>query len=59
MLCKLLKILPQVELNASYPKKALREVCSKYGITICAFAPLGSPGRKEYYAANRSNDAHL
>jgi len=56
------KIIPanhQVELNAAYPKKAVRELCKKHGITLCAFAPLGSPGRKEYYTANRPNEAHL
>jgi len=59
-IAKIATIIPanhQVELNAYYPKKALREVGAKYGITTCAFAPLGSPGRKESYAAN--NDAHL
>jgi aldehyde reductase len=55
---KIARILPanhQVELNATYPKKALRELSQKYGITICAFAPLGSPGRKEYYASSGSD----
>lgn len=59
---KCAKILPanhQVELNANYPKTALREVCAKYGITVCAFAPLGSPGRKAYYETSRGNEAHL
>lgn len=45
----------QVELNATYPKKALRDLAKKFGSTICAFAPLGSPGRKEYYASTGSN----
>jgi len=49
----------QVELNANYPRKAIRDVCAKHGITVCAFAPLGSPGRKEYYEKTRSDNAHL
>jgi len=59
---KIASIIPanhQVELNASYPKKPLRELCEKHGITICAFAPLGSPGRKDYYTLNRPNESHL
>lgn len=47
----------QVELNACYPKKQLREFCSKNGITVCAFAVFGSPGRKTYYV--NPQDAHL
>jgi aldehyde reductase len=57
---KIATIMPanhQVELNAYYPKKNIREVGAKYGITTCAFAPLGSPGRKESYK-NEAN-AHL
>ncbi|XP_021951661.1 1,5-anhydro-D-fructose reductase [Folsomia candida] len=38
----------QVELNASYPRKELRKVCAANGVTVTAFAPLGSPGRKIY-----------
>lgn len=40
----------QVELHAEFQQKALRECCDKHGITICAYAPLGSPGRKAFYA---------
>ena len=40
----------QVELNAEFQQKSLRECCEKHGITICAYAPLGSPGRNDYYA---------
>lgn len=46
-----------MELNAYYPKKQLREVCSKTGITVCAFAVFGSPGRKTYYV--NPEEAHL
>jgi len=49
----------QIELNANYPRKAIRDVCFKHGITVCAFAPLGSPGRKEYYEKTRPDNAHL
>ncbi|CAL8139850.1 unnamed protein product [Orchesella dallaii] len=49
----------QVELNAYYPKKQLRSVCKKYGISVCAFAAFGSPGRKSYYVSPTNNDAHL
>jgi len=45
----------QVELNAYYPKKQLRELCAKYGITVCAFAPLGSPGRLESYVNDKGS----
>lgn len=37
----------------------MRKLCQKYGITVCAYAPLGSPGRKSYYAVSRPNAAHL
>lgn len=47
----------QVELNAYYPKKQLRETCKKHGVSVCAFAVFGSPGRKTYYVS--PNDAHL
>jgi len=59
---KCAKILPvnnQIEVNASYPRKALREACAKHGITVTAFAPLGSPGRKAYYEATRGKGLHL
>jgi len=59
-IAKMATIMPanhQVELNAYYPKKQLREIGAKHGITTCAFAPLGSPGRKESY--KNANDAHL
>lgn len=39
----------QVELHAEHQQKSLRDCCEKHGITICAYAPLGSPGRQAYY----------
>lgn len=39
----------QVELHAYFQQKSLREVCAKLGVTICAYAPVGSPGRKTLY----------
>ena len=35
----------------SFPFKFhFRDFCAKHEITICAYAPLGSPGRTEFYA---------
>lgn len=48
-LCKIAKHKPmnnQVEMHAYLQQKSLREICHKLGVTLCAFAPLGSPGRK-------------
>ena len=39
----------QVELHAEFQQKPLRDYCEKNGITICAYAPLGSPGRTEKF----------
>lgn len=39
----------QVELHVQFQQKILRECCAKHGITICAYAPLGSPGRHQFY----------
>lgn len=33
----------QVELHIYFQQKELREYCNKNNITICAYAPLGSP----------------
>lgn len=33
----------QVELHAYHQQKALREICSKHGITVCAYGPIGAP----------------
>jgi aldehyde reductase len=39
----------QVELHTQFQQKSLRDFCEKHGITICAYAPLGSPGRNAFY----------
>ena len=36
----------QMELHAYCQQKPIREVCKKHAITVCAYAPLGSPGRR-------------
>ncbi|CAL8111386.1 unnamed protein product [Orchesella dallaii] len=41
----------QVEIHAYFQNKNVREVCEKLGITVCAYAPFGSPGRKEFFKA--------
>jgi aldehyde reductase len=49
---KAAKILPanlQVEAHVWFQQKPLREACKKHGITFCAYAPLGSPGRGAFY----------
>ncbi|XP_064101166.1 aldo-keto reductase family 1 member A1-like [Macrobrachium nipponense] len=33
----------QVELHAFHQQKKLRKICSKYGIPVCAYAPIGAP----------------
>ncbi|OXA41725.1 Alcohol dehydrogenase [NADP(+)] A [Folsomia candida] len=38
----------QVEVQTYFQNKALRQVCEKYNISVCAYGPLGSPGRKTY-----------
>jgi len=56
---KIAKIQPannQVELHAYYQQKDLQEACKKHNITICAYAPIGSPGRKELYKARFGKD---
>jgi len=35
----------QVELHAYFQQKPLRALCARHDITVCAYAPLGSPGR--------------
>jgi diketogulonate reductase-like aldo/keto reductase len=49
---KISKIQPanhQVELHAYFQQKALVEACKKHNITVVAYAPIGSPGRKQLY----------
>ncbi|KAK4005156.1 hypothetical protein OUZ56_006877 [Daphnia magna] len=41
----------QVELHAEFQQKSLRDFCHKHGITIVAYAPLGSPGRNAFYTS--------
>lgn len=40
----------QVELHVQFQQKSLREFCQKHELTICAYAPLGSPGRNDFYS---------
>jgi diketogulonate reductase-like aldo/keto reductase len=40
----------QVELHAYFQQKPLVEACRRHNITIVAYAPIGSPGRKQLYA---------
>uniref|UniRef100_A0A914PQS2 NADP-dependent oxidoreductase domain-containing protein n=1 Tax=Panagrolaimus davidi TaxID=227884 RepID=A0A914PQS2_9BILA len=42
----------QVELHLYFQQDDLVEVCKKYGITVTAYAPLGSPGRTSYKLPN-------
>ncbi|ODM90988.1 3-oxo-5-beta-steroid 4-dehydrogenase [Orchesella cincta] len=39
----------QYETHAYFQQKALRETNQKLGITVCAYAPFASPGRKVFY----------
>ncbi len=34
---------------SQFQQNSMRDCCERYGITICAYALLGSPGRKEFY----------
>uniref|UniRef100_A0A915EGA8 NADP-dependent oxidoreductase domain-containing protein n=1 Tax=Ditylenchus dipsaci TaxID=166011 RepID=A0A915EGA8_9BILA len=38
----------QVELYLYFAQFELQEVCKKHNITLCAYAPIGSPGRKNF-----------
>lgn len=38
----------QVELHVYYQRNELREFCKKNNITICAYAPLGSPNLVQF-----------
>ena len=40
----------QVELSLYFQQKQLRDFCKTHDITICAYGPLGSSGRAEFYA---------
>jgi len=39
----------QVEMHVYFQQKELREICTKHDIKVCAYSPLGSPGRKDFY----------
>ena len=49
----------QIELHAQFQQKSLRECCEKHGISICAYAPLGSPGRNDFYIKNGSASVYF
>jgi len=40
----------QIELHAYFQRPGLLETCRKHNITVVAYAPIGSPGRKQLYA---------
>jgi aldehyde reductase len=42
----------QVEIHAYMQQRQLRKMCSDNGITVCAYGPLGSPGRFQLYTKN-------
>lgn len=45
----------QVEVHAYFQQKPLRALCARHGISVCAYAPLGSGGRfKQYLAQGRT-----
>lgn len=49
-ICKIAKHKPvtnQVECHVYWPQKELFDACKKQGVTITAYAPIGSPGRPE------------
>jgi len=55
---KAAKILPanlQVEAHVQFQQKTLRATCKKHGITLCAYAPLGSPGREKFTTTNEGH----
>ncbi|VDK38470.1 unnamed protein product [Gongylonema pulchrum] len=43
----------QVECHLYFPQLDLHEVCKKHGITLTAYAPLGSPGRVDWEVPKR------
>ncbi|XP_062603869.1 aldose reductase-related protein 2-like, partial [Saccostrea cucullata] len=51
-ICKVAKHKPvtnQVECHIYWPQKELFEACKKLGVTLTAYAPIGSPGRPELF----------
>ncbi|CAG7818087.1 unnamed protein product [Allacma fusca] len=41
----------QVEMNVYFQQRELRALCKKLGVTLTAYAPLGSPGRAALHSA--------
>lgn len=39
----------QVEGHVYFQQKELRATCARHGISVCAYSPLGSPGRGDFY----------
>jgi len=39
----------EVEVHAYFQQKELRRFCQNNGIAVCAYAPLGSGGRLDFY----------
>lgn len=44
--CRIKPVTNQVECHAYFPQRKLFDFCHKNGITITAYAPIGSPGLK-------------
>ncbi|CAH0391720.1 unnamed protein product [Bemisia tabaci] len=49
----------QVELHVYLQQKELAKFCSQHGITICGYAPLGSPGSKTFFKAVSNGETEL
>ncbi|CAG0916239.1 unnamed protein product [Notodromas monacha] len=49
----------QVEIHAYLQQKELRRMCEERGITVCAYGPLGSPGRFQLYTKNNVSVATI
>ncbi|CAL8095460.1 unnamed protein product [Orchesella dallaii] len=43
----------QLEVHAYFQQKGLRKFCKANGITVSAYAPLGSPGRREAFIGSQ------
>jgi diketogulonate reductase-like aldo/keto reductase len=51
--CKIPPTNLQVEIHIYFQQIELREFCKKHDISVSAFAPLASPGRKKYINAHK------
>lgn len=40
----------QVEAHLYFQQKQLRALCKELDITVCAYGPLGSKGREDFYS---------